>query len=935
MLTVPLSLRHAAKPVRPACAWFAPGDSPERWLAQLIASGIDSDGVQLYVAPTSRDDRRPSGVLIVPGADLSPERAAPQWLHYGRQAQRLYLPIDAVIDPPVRDAELEQLLPGDEMVLVFHPTLGLVACDAHQVVGVRDLLAAAPPGPAHWTSARPGVGFAERLAAIVSDLPCDVAELLEESRDDIGRDAPAISQLPPAPGEPSPQLFPRAGQALQTAFARAVTFLTNLVPHTASQRTWINELEDWANRKLAGKRANLFAARNREILRLLHLLETAPDEGLRYALPLTDIPHRGSASPGARLSQRKIEFGASRGGGPADAWRLEEEMRQRLMQRYRDLANRELHLGRYGRAAYIFADLLGDFHAAAAALQQGGQFRAAAALYQERLKQPQKAAQCLEQGGLWTEAIKIYAELQAWETVGDLYAKLEQPDDACLAYRREVERRQTVGDRLGAARLLENRLQAPEEALRELEGAWPDTRQATECFDALFDFYARHNRHADARTKITTLADRAASQRATDLKEPIALVDRLTQLAQNYSLQEIAVLAADRTRVVAAALLPSAAAADRRRLVSAIGRLVPADRLLVRDCARFLQNDGRVAAQIQTKARPPQRNSARMQQIKLRNPIQLQPGITWKSLVSVGDEFVAAGFDDRNVVLARARWGAASAISAVAVDGWRVEPAQVGSLICLAAKHHLGAMQKEFLFASVHVTGRPAFAQKFVDFESDIGGDFVAHSHPAFRETSVAISHEPRGWAWIVDRHVSDFSTLLLSAYRDQVLLGTYTLSGLPDTSDTGVSLLARATNIYLGLGDELLVWKDGQTRTVATLPLPITSLAGSMPHTRPRIVATLERGVALVGVLGGVSVEIVANDMESPVATLTPGGRLIAADAHKIEVYIAERGRLVLLASTKNFHGQPIAVVATDHADRFAVCDYDGHVSVMELTGE
>ena len=80
MLTVPLSLRHAAKPVRPACAWFAPGDSPERWLVQLIASGIDSDGVQLYVAPTSRDDRRPSGVLIVPSADLPADHVSPHWL---------------------------------------------------------------------------------------------------------------------------------------------------------------------------------------------------------------------------------------------------------------------------------------------------------------------------------------------------------------------------------------------------------------------------------------------------------------------------------------------------------------------------------------------------------------------------------------------------------------------------------------------------------------------------------------------------------------------------------------------------------------------------------------------------------------------------------------------------------------------------------------
>ena len=69
------------------------------------------------------------------------------------------------------------------------------------------------------------------------------------------------------------------------------------------------------------------------------------------------------------------------GGGPVDFWMMSPEYSQRLATIYRELANREISLGRHRRAAYILAELLGDLSAAAATLADGGHFREAAVLY--------------------------------------------------------------------------------------------------------------------------------------------------------------------------------------------------------------------------------------------------------------------------------------------------------------------------------------------------------------------------------------------------------------------------------------------------------------------------------------------------------------------------------------------------------------------------
>ena len=200
----------------------------------------------------------------------------------------------------------------------------------------------------------------------------------------------------------------------------------------------------------------------------MDMLNKDPDQGLQYALPLdgASAPGRGFAKPTSRLIRRLVDFTLRSRSVPADPWFVSASMRQNLAARYRELADREIRLGRHRRAAYIYASLLGDWGASAAALKAGGYYREAATLYQERLKRPFDAAVCLEEGGAWDEAISIYEKLGLHEKVGQLYRKLEQHENADRAYQAAIAWHVQHGDIMAAARLWEVELRQPEEAAR-------------------------------------------------------------------------------------------------------------------------------------------------------------------------------------------------------------------------------------------------------------------------------------------------------------------------------------------------------------------------------------------------------------------------------------------------------------------------------------
>ena len=105
-------------------------------------------------------------------------------------------------------------------------------------------------------------------------------------------------------------------------------------------------------------------------------------------------------------------------------------------------------------------------------------------------------------GGLWSEAIDVYLQLESFEKVGDLFRRIGQEERADDAFRRTMSMRLAAGDYLEAARLAEQKLGAPQEALRYLAAAWPNSDQAITCLNQMFTLLAAQGQHEDAQKLI-------------------------------------------------------------------------------------------------------------------------------------------------------------------------------------------------------------------------------------------------------------------------------------------------------------------------------------------------------------------------------------------------------------------------------------------------
>lgn len=538
-------------------------------------------------------------------------------------------------------------------------------------------------------------------------------------------------------------------------------------------------------------------------------------------------------------------------------------------------------------------------------------FREAAAIYRERLKRPLEEAHCLERGGLLTEAIAHYEELQEWEKAGDLYTRIEQLEEAAAAFEFAVARWHAAGDHLAAAQLLEHKLSAIDRAADELWGAWPAAKQATQCLRAYFELLSRSGKHDLALSRVSELAGQKL-----EIDSTTALVEQLASLATGYPSPEVNALAADRARVKIAGSL-AGAGVHRRRLIHAVSQLEPADRLLSRDCQRFLmQHSDRPVVQVARPVRPTGK-------CLLVNEFQLPAEVSWRSLVSVGDSFIAAGYRDRELILVRGRWD--GVLLRPSYVPWRVEPQFVDSPIFLEPDRQAASQ------VFIHAPGCGPFHTARVFVETDSGsGKIVVKSHPALTHETIATSCCPGGPFWqLTVQH----QRVVLSQYRiDGQLVSTRDMADRRSASDGVFSLLSRNQRVYVAIGNVLHLI-GGHAPQQIELPDNVCRLSGSAVHSRPRVAAVFDRGGIVLWDDHEVQrIEAFGKELESPQAIFTQHGRLVVAAKDECQVYQTQDRKLIFKAIGPGSATPPIAVMATDHAQRYAVCDSEGRVAVYGI---
>src|SRR5262249_39187600 len=149
---------------------------------------------------------------------------------------------------------------------------------------LADLLRRPPERLENWNFARPGVQLNPRLHVVQLLVPISIVDIFGDAPREIGTEP--IQELPPAPNEPWKNPAGQWWSEANRHLAQGLHSFLQRLPHTASRRTWLNGLEDWAAARSRQLARDLETMRNKEIHRLLHELDNDPEHGLRHAIPM-------------------------------------------------------------------------------------------------------------------------------------------------------------------------------------------------------------------------------------------------------------------------------------------------------------------------------------------------------------------------------------------------------------------------------------------------------------------------------------------------------------------------------------------------------------------------------------------------------------------------------------------------------------------------
>ncbi|RVU02897.1 hypothetical protein EOD41_02870 [Mucilaginibacter limnophilus] len=670
-----LQLKYKESQGAPAMGAFIPGSSPRDWLTEIGSWKVPLATLRCFVMPASLADNRTSGLFVVFAAKILPD---PSKLRhpYRLTADRLFLPVQASLYPPIDTSELKALLLWD--LQVFHPVIGLVGFEAKDELQWAQLIQLRQAETTDWSLAHPGIPLPPPLQMIGLETEEAPAEVMEELKAVIN--PRPLSEIPVTDADENvmaregkkalnwlskiglylllffillgPVILILLGVCLLVVLFKAGNFPTGgLIPllvilarvlfnipglfssggrgavTTSNQQGIFGRAKQWINQRLE----DLEKQRDSELKRLVNLFDQNTDEALRYAIPLSSpYLNRGTAPASGKLGRRSTLFnlGNLGGGRRVDGWDL-GDYNLILRQRYEKAANEAIAAGDFKRAAYIYAHLLGNLHSAANVLQQGKLYREAAAIYQDHLKSERMAAECLEKGGLLTEAITLYLKLENPEKAADLYRLLGKETEAIRYYRQKQQSLQAAGEYLQAANLTIDKLHETEEGKAILLQGWKDHKAAEACLERYLDI-CNDSENGGLSTAVSDIYAKHVP--------PLKRTSFLNVLAKMSSLHPEEQFQATALHIAYETVSAQAAAGDTGGL-KLLSRFVPQDRLLSSDAVRYAQHRLKL---------PPVLTGPKYW--------ELRKDYHWLSVAPYHDQLLAIGRKDNDLYFIRANW---------------------------------------------------------------------------------------------------------------------------------------------------------------------------------------------------------------------------------------------------------------------------------------
>ena len=815
---------------------------------------------------------------------------------------------------------------------VFHPTVGLVGFTPNDIVNPLSLIRVSPGKPAPWTMPECAPSPPDRLRSIEPIEQLTIFQLDLEHGQGIGDKPP--SELPPTPGEKKPGPIRKAGRGALRGFAGVVGWLTSKVPAKGTKRTWINSLEDWANRQDSAASGVDQEKRNREINRLLDMLKRSPAEGLSYAIPMSGMSmSRGTGTGGNSLVRCGIGFSLSSlfGSDPGDPWDIANEQRQALIKTYRELAVKEAQNGNYRRAAYIYGTLLGDVEASARVLEEGRYFDEAAVILRDKLKQPLAAARCLERGGRYGEAISLFLEHNEWLAAAAIHERLDQIAEAHRWYRHAASQKVRSRDYIAAAKLLEDKLGDVPEAERVLLlGAMPPSRNRS-CQEHFFELSGRHGRHDRAREVMGQLIDEAD-------RSPVAgtLAQSLAKARSSYPDQQLceqmneAVMKLTGEHLPAERSVPVAA-----QFTESMRKLAPEDDLLARDLQRYLK---RLDSEQPVKPSPKRVSQVKSKVIKLDKTLSMPAG-AWHRLYMIDRYLCALGTIDEvpdQLVFAYMNSPSQDTTICDHITSriWDSHEGFERTVLCGMAHDSVVKMPRLMIAAR----GTEPVPEGIHSISND-GPDVLTGTPSFFPRHTLAVSGHVPNTVWVLAGTLADQPELILNSYRSGNLIDSINVELTPDilgafadmTEPPMICLHARREAVVLTLGPVQMHFADGVQGPVE-FGEPTKQIAGAAPFSRSRYALIHEWGVSMIwNYAGHHNTQLAARDLTHHVAGFTNNaGLLVLAYPEGCRIHSTTKGELQKLEQlTWPGHRarQPVDVIPVGRGDDFAVLFEDGTI--------
>lgn len=910
MLLVDVRLTYAESSSEPRniTGWFLPNIDYSSWLHALQSIGSQARTTRFYLAPSNIQDAKASGLIALFQSAHSPQKfsretqssiiplgAIPLSTCVTHQRIRLFLPLHSKLTPCNCEATVKTLLQNLTVCeLVWLPKIGLIGLEMDDEIH-PDLLLKPPTSPKsaiRWRPPPAWQSIPDRLPQISMIGSIDETQIFSNERNPIGGKASQLMDIDEK-GNPKPKsltskikdvsrnlltgfLGPKAAVSKKDSPDQSPTKKVEPAQQQNSLRASVsNYLRNFFDRSLQAERDN-------QIEKLLRLMMKDPDKALQFSIPMGgetkgNAP-RGVAEPGTKLNKRPIDFSFqsfSSGGGPVDAWSIRNDLRQKLLAAYHDQARREIAAGRYRRAAYIYAHLLGDMAQAATVLERGKFYAEAATLYGKFLNRPRDQARCLIAAAQFEAAAKVYDELGEFVAAGDMWLKVDEPQRAQDAYEKAVDVALMRNDILGATKLLDEKMGRRDRGEQLLWQQWPYGTQPFEASVLAFKWLAAANRHSEALERF---------QSAIDLANNLTYQNLLTQLclhlAHNYPLECLKEIAEDQCRLSVANGIDSVSLSEREKRMEILRALHPLDPYLQRDSRRFLNRAS------QTKPAAVVEAKANSHSLPTRSPVTLTDA-AYIDAVMIGSEILAIGWKANRLIASRAECSSLQADShnmqfVTIADSSRA----VASNASVCFNHSINDPKAFISFFGTEVGFSPGQLRR--DGSGSVWS-ICESPYPQMLKAASSVKQQ----LWAITNDMRSLTTYhnglpqtydLLSPLRH--LIENDLISGMEGPPNPHqVHICCVESQPFIALGNLLLTISNSQVNLIHMFDSPITHICPSLPHLQPRVLISTNNDLQC-WYIDSQRLEAISRGSGYSEAIFLHGGRLVALTDNLLELY-------------------------------------------------